>query len=58
MQRWYVDVLEGTLFDWDGIVPAKSWKRMSGRWLYQAAIVKARETAIAKGTWTRVVKAR
>lgn len=46
MDRWYIEVLEGGF-----------WHRMSGRWVFQAAVVKARETAINRRTCTRLVKA-
>lgn len=47
IQRWIVEVCEGG-----------EWKRThQGKWIFQAAVVRARELAINSGRTTRMIRA-
>jgi hypothetical protein len=50
IDRWYVEI-------WEGKFPSSgSWRRIAGRWIFEAAREQARQRAINGGTWTRLVK--
>lgn len=48
--RWYVEVENRTAI-------RNGWQREPGKWVFEAAVVKAREIAINGMVWTRLVKA-
>ena len=50
LQRWYVEVDNRSRVN-DG------WQRQPGKWVFEAAVAKAREIAVNGMIWTRLVKA-